>query len=93
MLRFWLGAGTGVVPAAALGLSRSALGLALAAAELTALASAMIFGLIMTLAILRGSDVTSERAFRLLRFLGDRPEPSAPGTEPERITGRRAPTR
>jgi len=28
-----------------------------------------------------GSDVLSERAFRLLRWFGNRPEPPAPNTE------------
>jgi hypothetical protein len=41
----------------------------------------------LTLAALRGSETTSERAFRLLRLLGDRPEqrPARPPRHPDAI--------
>ena len=38
--------------------------------------------LVLLTAILRGSDETCERVFRLLRWIAGRPEPSAPGPPP-----------
>jgi hypothetical protein len=39
----------------------------------------LAIGLILLTAILRGSSQTCERAFRLLRWIANRPEPLGPG--------------
>jgi hypothetical protein len=43
-------------------------------------------GLILLVAIMRGSDRTCDRGFRLLRWITNRPEPPAPPPQPG-ITG------
>jgi hypothetical protein len=45
----------------------------------TDLAIPTVVGLILLVAILRGDDVTCARAFRLLRWIANRPEPRGPG--------------
>lgn len=44
----------------------------------TDLAVPIVVGLILLVAILRGDDVTCDRAFRLLRWIANRPEPRGP---------------
>src|SRR5690349_13075140 len=55
----------------------------------TDLAVPIMMGLIMLVAILRGDDVTCDRAFRLLRWIANRPEPRSPSqSERERCSRR-----
>jgi hypothetical protein len=42
------------------------------------LAVLTVVGLILLVAILHGDDVTCDRAFRLLRWIANRPEPRGP---------------
>jgi hypothetical protein len=44
----------------------------------TDLAVPTVVGLILLVAILRGDNVTCDRAFRLLRWIANRPEPRCP---------------
>jgi hypothetical protein len=46
---------------------------------LTAMSGALLAALIVMMAVIRGSNQTCERVFRLLRWAASRPEPSAPG--------------
>lgn len=69
-------AGLGVLGTeGAAGYLRPALGITLAAAEV---AGVLFIALILLTAILRGSDKTCERAFRILRCATNRAEPPAP---------------
>jgi hypothetical protein len=71
-----LSAGAGILGAeAAAGYLHPALGETLAIADILI---PLIIGLILITAILRGSDQTCERTFRLLRWITNRPEPPAP---------------
>jgi hypothetical protein len=54
------------------------LGAALAAADVIV---PLTVGLVLLAAILRGSNETYERVFRLLRWITNRPEPPAPGQD------------
>ena len=47
----------------------------------------LAIGLILLIAILRGSAETCERVFRLLRWITNRPEPRAPGPASARGAG------
>jgi hypothetical protein len=72
-----LGAGVGTLGAeGAVGYLYAPLGAALAAADVIV---PLAVGLILLVAILRGSNETYERVFRLLRWVTNRPEPPAPG--------------
>lgn len=73
------GASTVTAPAA-LCLTHPALGLLLALVEIGA---AVVFGMTLLIAILRGSDTTTERCFRLLRWTSNRPEHPAPAPSPK----------
>jgi hypothetical protein len=78
-----LGAGAGILGAeGAIGYLHPALGETLAAADILV---PLIIALILITAILRGSDQTCERTFRLLRWITNRPEPPAP-PQPEAQT-------
>lgn len=71
-----LGTGAGVLGGEGLiACSRPALSELLAAADV---AVPVITGLVLVAAILRGSDETCERVFRLLRWIANRPEPPGP---------------
>ena len=67
-------AGAGVLSEGMAGYLHPVLGEALAAADVIV---PLAVGLILLAAILRGSSETCERAFRLLRWITDRPEPPA----------------
>ena len=51
------------------------------ALAVTDLAVTVVVALALLVAILRGSEETCERAFRLLRWIANRPEPQGPGPE------------
>lgn len=70
-----LGVGAGIVTESVASFLHPALGEVLAAADIIV---PLAIGLILLTAILRGSDRTCERAFRLLRWITNRPEPPAP---------------
>ena len=75
-----LGAGAGVAGAEGVaGYLHPVLGEVLAAADV---AVPLVIVLILLAAILRGSERTVERAFRLLRWTANRPEPPPPGPPP-----------
>lgn len=87
--------GTSRIPWRALGLGSSGIG-GLAAAyyshPLVGLAIVICEATVATTIIataLFGSATTSDRAFRFLRWLGNRPEPDAPSTQIRRTTQRR----
>jgi hypothetical protein len=61
--------------------ARPALGEVLVAVDVI---GPLVIALILLAAILRGSDRTVERAFRLLRWAVNRPEPAAPPASVER---------
>lgn len=65
-------AGAGLGADAGLAISSRDLGAVLALTEVTVLA---VIALTILIAVLCGSDNTCERAFRLLRWLANRPEP------------------
>jgi hypothetical protein len=67
-------AGAGLGADAGLAVFSRDLGAVLALAEVAGLT---IIALTILIAVLRGSDNTCERAFRLLRWLANRPEPPA----------------
>jgi hypothetical protein len=79
-----IGFGASTVPApAALSFTHPTLGLLLALVEIgAATLLAVVFGMSLLIAILRGSDTTTERCFRLLRWIANRPEHPAPGSDP-----------
>ena len=72
--------------AGAAGYLHSALGLALAAAEVTmVLIAALTILVVILVVILHGNDETREHLFRFLRWAANRPEPPAPSeTQPPR---------
>jgi len=75
-----LGAGAGIAGAEGLaGYLHPVLGEVLAAADV---AVPLVIALILLAAILRGSDRTVERVFRLLRWTANRPEPPPPAPPP-----------
>jgi hypothetical protein len=72
--RLWAGAGALGVEGAA-GWLHPAVGTGLAVADI---AVPVTVALVLLTAILRGSEQTCERAFRLLRWITGQPEPPAP---------------
>ena len=82
-----IGTGAGVLAAeAAGGYLRPALGELLAAVDVIV---PVMVALILLTAILRGSNETYERVFRLLRWIANRPEPPAPlGHDPTTVARR-----
>lgn len=71
-----LSAGAGVAGGEVLaGITHPALGGVLAAADVL---GPLVIALVLLTAILRGSDQTCERVFRLLRWAANRREPPAP---------------
>jgi hypothetical protein len=78
-------AGTGLLSGeATAGYLHPALGQALAIADITA---PLIITITLTAVILRGSNQTIERTFRLLRCITNRPEPPPPEPEAARPPG------
>lgn len=71
-----LGTGVGVLGSEGVaGILHPALGEALAAADV---AVSLAIVMVLLAAVLRGSDQTCDRVFRLLRWITNRPEPAAP---------------
>jgi hypothetical protein len=70
-----IGVGAGVLSEGVAGYLHPVLGEALAAVDIIV---PMVVSLILLIAILCGSSRTCERAFRLLRWITNRPEPPAP---------------
>jgi hypothetical protein len=71
-----LGAGAGVLGSEGVaGFLHPAVGEALAVADVVV---PLVLGLVLIIVILAGSDQACERAFRLLRWAANRPEPAAP---------------
>lgn len=71
------GIGAAVCAEGAAGYPHPAIGLALAVGDVII---PLLVALVLLVAILRGSRETCERVFRLLRWIANRPEPSAPET-------------